>query len=197
MSFDDYPAGYPTIDDWDAYVSQLLPDIAANGLGKSFYLTLVEPLRSLESDNAALYAGVVELNDASGQVLDLLGDFVNEPRQGLSDQLYRRIIAGRRVAKAGAVTRPKVAAGWRALTGDPSGRMDEIGNASIILSASVSFTPTDPWLSRAGRVVRDLVGAGYQVTAAVSTPGAGRWQDPTAPWNVGRWAYQLRVPQVE
>jgi dipeptidyl aminopeptidase/acylaminoacyl peptidase len=125
-------------------------------------------------------------------VNDLHGDLVSEPRQGMTDQLYRRIIAGRYVARAGGVTRPRVYAGWAALTGSSSATMEEFTGA-VRLVAPVDFTPSDVWLSRAGAVVRDLMGGGYQATALVVTSTTSRFGDIATPWGVGRWAYQLRV----
>lgn len=189
----EYPGGYPEIVDWDAYSASLLPDVAANGQGADFFRLLVEPLRVLDDRVSTLYAGIVEIEDASGPTLDLLGDYAGEPRQGLSDRLYRRIIAGRRVARSGGVTRPKVYAGWAALTGSSSARMEELGSASVRLSAAVDFTPSGVWLGRAASVVRDLIGTGYQATASVITPVSARYADPTTPWGVGLWAYEIPV----
>lgn len=189
---EEYPAGYPIVEDRDAYIAALLPDVAANGSGLAFFRTLVQPLLDIDDQIATLYAGLVELEDADGGTLDLHGDIVGEPRGGLSDTLYRRIIAGRYVARAGAVTRPRVYAGWAALSGSSNATMEELAGA-VRLVAPVSFTPSDIWLSRAGAVVRDLMGASYQATAIVTTSVSSRFDDVSTPWGVGRWAYQLRV----
>jgi hypothetical protein len=188
-----YPAGYPIVDDWNAYTAALLPDIAANGDGLAFFRILVDPMRLLDDEVARLFAGLVEIEDAEGPTLDLLGDQVGESRRGLSDTLYRRIIAGRRVARAGGVTRPRVYAGWAALTGSSSATMEELGTSSLRLVAPIDFTPTDIWLTRAGSVVRDLIGAGYEATALVTVSSTSRFADGATPWGVGQWAYQLRT----
>lgn len=187
-----YPSGYPEIADREAYTAALLPDIAANGDGAEFFAALVRPLLELDDEIAALYAGLVELEDAAGVVLDIHGDQVGEPRQGMSDLLYRRLIAGRYVARAGAVTRPRVYAGWSALTGSSAATMEELGGA-VRLVAPVDFQPTGVWLLRAGAVVRDLMGGSYQATALVTVPSTARFDDSITPWGVGRWAHQLRV----
>lgn len=188
-----YPSDYPLIEDWDAYSALLLPDIAANGKGADFFRLLVDPLRAIDDEVALIYAGLVQLEDAAGAVLDLAGDQVNEPRQGLPDQLYRRIIAGRRVADAGGVTRPKVFAGWAALTGSADAVMNEPGVSSVELKAPVSFQPNDAWASRGGAVVRALMGAGYEATALVTTSTTAVFGELSTPFGTATFAHQLRV----
>lgn len=152
------------------------------------------PSVGLDDQAARLYAGILEIEDADEDILDLLGDMVGERRVGgMSSTLYRRLIAGRRVARAGGVTRARLYAGWRALTGSDAATMDEPGSGTVRLVAAVDYTPTDLWLTRAGSIVRDLVGAGYEASAMVVTPTSARFASPTSPWGVGRWAYQLRV----
>ncbi len=188
-----YPSAYPVIQDWDEYTSGILPDICANGDGADMFRILVAPFRPINTSLAAAYAGAADIEDAEGPVIDLIGDSVGEYRQGLSDELYRRIVAGRLVASAGGVLRRKLYAGWVALTGSSSARMEEPGNSSVLLTAGVGFVPTEAWLLRAGSVVRALVGGGYQADASVTVPRTARFGSPMTPFGVGEFAYQLRI----
>lgn len=188
-----YPAGYPAIVDWEDYSRRLLPDLAAAGDGAAMSRRLTEPLRDIDDRLATLHAGLVEIEDAQGGTLDLLGDDVDEPRQGLSDLLYRRLIAGRRVARSGGTTRPQVYAGWVALSGSGEATAEELGASSVLLRAAIDFTPTSVWLVRAADVVRDLMGTGYQCTALLTTSSTAIYDDPGTPFGVGQWAYQLPV----
>lgn len=178
MSAPVYPSDYP-IEDWPALVVSLSPTIAVMPPGDSYLASSFGMVGLLDDGVAALYGGLNNLGDATSGVLDVCGDLVSEVRGGLTDSDYRRVIAGRRVASegGGAVTSPRVYQGWvvvaapvieARITQEPDGLV--IPYAGVTLSALVNWTPTSLWLARAGVVVSDLMGAGYDVTATVATP---------------------------
>lgn len=193
MSGGEYPGGYPRIEDRTEYVQAILPDVAANGQGLAWAALLYDPVMDIDDQVALMYAGLLELEDAAGVVLDLAGDRVGESRGGLSDQEFRRIIAGRQVAELRGIGRRRAYAGWVALTGSDAATMEDLGMASARFVAPVGWEPSDIWLSRAGEVVRDLVAPGYEATALVTTTSTATFSTPSTPFGVGRWAYQLRV----
>lgn len=176
----------------DETAEGLLPHPAAAGDGLLYFQTLTRPLAELDGNASSIYAGRVDLEQAKGVVLDLIGDTFNEPRGGLEDHEYRRLIAGRRVAWAGAVTPPRVWAGWVALTDLRSGRLRNLGSASIQLEARVDWIPSSLFLDRAGRVVDALVGAGWEASALMAPPGTAHFNEHPG-FTVGTFAYQLRT----
>lgn len=191
-----YPYDYPLPVDWDQSLRELLPDVAANRDGFGFARSLFRPLSTLDDAVAQLYAGMVEIGDASELGLTIAGDLVGEPPGGLTTEEYRRIIAGRRVAVYGAVTAPRVLAGWRAVTGSTEVHLYTLEPATVLLTARVTFLPTSTYLVRAGSVVRDLVGAGYSVSASLYRNDTAIYDHPSLGYDVGTYAYDLVIPET-
>lgn len=188
-----YPVGYPLIVDWPEYVRVQLPDVAAEGGGAAFAAAIFRPLAEIDSRVAGLYAGLVAIGDATGGTLDLLGDRLGEPRGGLSNGEYRRIIAGRRVARFVAITAPRVLAGWRAVTGAAGADawIVQPGSSSIQLFARVTATPSGTYLVRAARVVRDLCDASADVSATIYKSSSSIYGDAGTGYGVGAYAWSL------
>lgn len=186
-----YPVAYPVIPDHRAWIQSQLPDIAAEGEGLDFATELTRPLAVLDSRVAELYAGIVDLRDATDGTLDLLGDRVGEKRAGMTNAEYRRVIAGRRVARFGAITAPRVLAGWRALTDPLEARIETPGSSSIHLFARVTWTPTSAWLVRAARVVLDLCAADAEVNAVIYKSTSAIFGDPGTGFGIGTYAWDL------
>lgn len=181
-----YPYGYPLPDDADEATQALVADVAADP-----YLTvLCRPLHALDERISILFAGLSDLTHASGATLDIAGDIEGEARGGLSDDEYRRLIAGRRVARAGGVTPAAVLRGWVALTEALDAELTEPGASSVHLIARVSYAPSSIWLRRARAVVRDLVGAGYDVSALVYRADTARYDTPPG-YDLGTYAWSL------
>lgn len=186
-----YPVSYPLIVDWPEYVQLQLPDVAAEGDGAAFAAAIFRPLAEIDSRVAGLYAGLVAIGDATDGTLDLLGDRVGELRQGLSNGEYRRIIAGRRVARFGAITAARVLAGWRAVTGAADARIVQPGASSIHLFARVTATPSGTYLVRAARVVRDLCDGSADVNATIYKSSSSIYGDAGTGYGVGAYAWSL------
>lgn len=180
-----YPVGYPPETD----VTSLLPDIAVS----PYFGPLVAPLQSLDDQVRSLYAGLADLSDAVGLTLDLAGDLVGEPRSGLRDDEYRRIIAGRRVARLGGVTPGRVAAGWVALTEPLEWRIEAPGSASVHLSARVAYVPADGWIVRASSVVRALLAVWVDAEAILYRSDTAIYDDPSTGYDIGTYAWSLRT----
>lgn len=162
-----YPYGYPVVSDWSAHVTALLPDVVAREGGAEWHAALLAPLGPLDDRLSDIYGGIAEIGDAAGPLLDLLGDYVGEPRGGLGDGDYRRLIAARRVARASGVDVRAVARAWAALTAPGTTTIREPGTSSLYLRAVVGWTPSGRWLARAAAVVRDTVAAGVDVEALI------------------------------
>lgn len=154
----------------------LLPGIAARGAATDYTGALWAPLYTLDGRAAAIEAGVLDLDDAEAEVLDLLGDWATEPRQGMGDDDYRRLIAGRRVALAGTVTPGAVWRGWSTMTELTEGVLSETPSEAILV-AEVDYLPTDGWVQRVGLIVDDLIPAGVAVYGLIVQPDSFHWEE--------------------
>lgn len=170
----------------------LLPGIVARGKGGAYFAALQAQQGLLDEDVASIFEALEDLSVAAGATLDIAGDLVLEKREGLEDFEYRRIIAGRRVARAGAVTAPRVWAGWVALTGLVTGRLYELPPSSVLLTAEIAWRPSEVFLARAGRVVRALTAEGVETNAILSVPGTAKYGQLPG-YSEGRYAYTLKV----
>lgn len=192
------PAVYPTIEDWDASVIALLPAPSALGEGQAFALSLASPWATLEQLVEAFGSGAADVELAPGWVLDVLGARINEPRGGLDDTRYRRIVAGRRVALGSLGTSPHVVAVLRALTLCGADiRLDLLvdeasGVAAVWLQARVAFAPVGAWLIRAADVLRDALPLSVEAVASVYESGALVF-DGIPGLDTGRLAYTLTM----
>lgn len=179
-----YPVGYPeTLDP-----ASLLPDVAARPV--DYLGALTGPLVDLDERVRLIYAGMSDLGDAVGVVLDLAGGAIGEGRGGLSDSEYRRLIAGRRAARRGGTTPAAVLAGWVALTDGVDATADAMGAATVRLRARVDYAPTGTWLRRARAVVLDLVAAGMDIDATIYRAGTATY-DGVPGYDAGTYAWSL------
>ena len=179
-----YPVGYPP----ELDPASLLPDIAARPV--DYLGALTRPLVALDDEIRLIYAGLVDLGDAVGDVLDLAGGVIGETRGGLSDAEYRRIIAGRRVARRGGTTPAAVLAGWVALTEGVDATAEARAPATVRLVARVSYAPTGVWLRRARGVVLDLIAAGLDLDATLYRAGTAVY-DGVPGYDAGTYAWSL------
>lgn len=192
------PAVYPSIEDWEAQVRSLLPAPSALGDGEAFAQALASPWSLLEQLVEAFATGAADVELAPGWVLDVLGQRVGEPRGGLDDTRYRRIIAGRREALGSLGTSEHVAAVVRALTlcGDDlqiALLVDEAtGLAAVWVQARVAFSPAGAWLIRAAAVLRAALPLDAEAVASVYETGA-LILDGLPPLDAGRFAYTLSM----
>lgn len=154
--------------------SELLPGVTARGLGADYTDALTAPLVELDERLGEVVTQVLDLYEAAGSLLDLLGDWSGEPRGGLTDAEYRRIIAGRRVVLEATVTPPAVWRAWTGLTDALTATIDE-SVAGVILTAFVDFVPTILWVVRVAVVVRDLIGAGIEPYGLLAPPSTFLW----------------------
>lgn len=154
--------------------SELLPGITARGLATAYTDALVAPLVEIDGRVTEIVLGIEDLAEAGGGILDLLGDWASEPRGGLSDGEYRRIIAGRRVALERTVERPAIWRGWVGLTEPLQGAMDEAPN-EVSLTAWVTYQPSTAWVQRVAGVARELVSGGAYVYGLIAPPGTYLW----------------------
>jgi|AACY02.16.fsa_nt_gi hypothetical protein len=176
---------------WTADTREVLQGVPSRGDGDTWFLTLFGGLEEIDHDVSEVYRGLADPREAVGPVLDIVGDILREPRGGLGDAEYRRILAARRIAR-NAVSVARVWEGWVALTGSADGRLIELGSSSLYLTAPIDFYPSREWRRRAGEVVTKLVGAGVEVNATVYSPThSARFDAPGVGFGYGRFAYSL------
>lgn len=169
----------------------LLTGPCARGAGEAWFVALTQPLDDIDVAVGGLHDGLVDIEQAAGVALDLAGELEGEEREGLDDREFRRIVAGRRMAR-NAITAPRVWAGWLALTGSTTADMRVLAPASLYLTAQIPWVPTSTWLVRAGSVVRSLIGADAQANAVVYRSTSALF-DEVPGFDLGRFAYTLRV----
>ena len=164
-------------------VEALLPGPAARAGGLEYARIVWSGVLTNEQCAIDIRAGLHSLPDATGVVLDQLGDWVSEQRSGGDGAPYRLLVAGRRVAQAGGVTPPAIVRGWRQVTGDPEAVMDE-EPMEVLLTANVLQQIDTAWLARAAEITRDTIGNGRVIYATISSPGTFVWGVSTfeIPW---------------
>ncbi len=160
----------------DASILAFTPAIAARGVGEDYILALMLPVKEIDIMVGWINAGVESIHEARGTTLDLLGDWVEEPRGGLTDAEYRRIIAGRRVALAGGGNLPAVYRCLQALSGDDDPLLDEY-TLGLYMSANVDWAPSTAYIQRARAVMRDTVLAGVEWYAVFAPPNYFTFND--------------------
>lgn len=190
-------AVYPTIEDWDAYVRGYLPAPAAIGASEDYAQAFAWPWSVMETDLLSLVSGLVDLGAAVGWVLDVAGKEVNEPRGGLSDTEYRRIIAGRRLSIGSTGSTADAWAVLVALAGSDEGAIWLLHGPggvtpAVWMQARVVFSPTAGYLLRAGAVMRDALPADADAVVALYTTPALFFDGPGV-FDSGVFAYNLPV----
>lgn len=183
---------YPWIEDFDGHVESLLPAPAAIGDSLSVMLALGWPWSVMESGLQDLAVGLVDLDGAAPWVLEVAGLRVNEPTGGLGTTEYRRIVAGRRLSIGSDATSSSVWLVWLGLAGVDAteATIDVLPPAGLALQALVAWTPSTPWLRRAGAVLRDAIDASTETEAILATATTARWD--VTPWtDAATWAYDL------
>jgi hypothetical protein len=167
-------SGYP----FEAYEDRLeswLPPVWARGAAAVYIVEAVRQLGDLDLMARDTYDAFVRLDSATGWRLDALGAMVGEERGGLGDVEYRRLIDGRRIASSlgsGAVTYPRLWAGWRALTGLNDGVIETTAPGVGYVVAYVDFVPSSAYIARARPIWRAMLPACRVANAIVAGPGS-------------------------
>lgn len=155
--------------------SLLLPGIAARGPATAYTDALWAPLIEVDDRVREFVVGLLDLDEAAGVVLDLAGDLATAgDRGGLDDGPYRRIVAGRRVARERTVEPHAVYRGWTAMTEAWRATLDE-APSEVTLIGWVDYVPTSDWVARVGGVVRHLVADGTYAYGLIAQPGCFVW----------------------
>ena len=180
----------PLADPVDRDLSDLLPAMAARGEALGYYTQLFDPIYDIRDDVAWIAASFVDINLACEGVLDLLGDLEGEIRSGLTDDEYRQVILVRRAAKYGRHSLPAVYAAFLNAAGTAATNAEilRLPPASVFCWADVPVAPSFNYLRRAGAALRDVMPAGYEITAVLAPPGTMYWGDN---WGLN-WGYQFR-----
>jgi hypothetical protein len=187
-------AVYPTIEDWDAYVDSLTPAPSAIGDSGVWIRGLSLPWSSIDQELLTLAAGYVDLEQAPAWVLEIAGAQVNEPPAGLGTTEYRRIVAGRRLSIGSAAEIGDVYAVLLGLAGSDVGRIGLISDGThvaLFMFASAGFEPMEPYLQRAGRVLRDAIDRSMPAEAILYTAATYLWGAVLSPTSA--WGYPLAV----
>lgn len=188
-------AVYPTIEDWDAFVRSLVPAPSAIGVSEDVVQAYCWPWSLMEQGIESLVVGLVDLSAAVSWVLDVAGARVDEPRGGLEDTEYRRIVGGRRMAIGADGTTAPAWAVLLALAGSEDGRWQVIvgtSTTSLAVSAFTPTIPTRPYLLRAGAILRDSIPLSAEAEAVLRTVSTMVWGSGT--WGgSSTWGYSVPV----
>lgn len=193
---------YPLIGDWDAYVANRAASPLRNNPQLQVLQGLASQLAEIEATSADM-AYQLDPAAAIGYKLDQAGARVGEPRGGLDDDEYRRIIMARELAAVSQGQASGVWAMWLALSGAapsqarifavpadhvtvPSGATVPVP-PQVYLEAAVTSPPSEPWKVRAAQVVRDSIAAPYEVTATLYVVSDLEWGGLPG-WAVSSWA---------
>lgn len=149
----------------------LLGPIVDRGMGRRYFLALAAPFLALLADADALASATEDIGLASGKALDWLGAQVGERRAGLSDEEYRRVIAGRRVAIGGGVSAVTMRRALVALSGQDDAETRVTGAGRMLLVMRVSATPSQAYLRRCADIIASMVPAGRAWALTVGWPG--------------------------
>jgi hypothetical protein len=180
---------YPYQDHDEAAIA-LLPGVAAREPGGSYFARLTRPLATLDARYADAVEAFANIEGATGLSIDIVGQSVGEDRGGLADLEYRRIVAGRLVARWAGINTRSVARGWRALCGEQD--ITLIGERrSVILWSLIDWYPTSTFLRRAAMVVSDMIPADTTWHASMATRTTAIYGDTGTGYDVGSYAYEL------
>ena len=185
---------YPTIEDWDAYVDSLTPAPSAIGDSGVWIRGLSLPWSVIDQQLLTLAAGYVDLEQAPLWVLEIAGLQINELPAGLGVTEFRRIVAGRRLSIGSAGEVGDVYAVLLGLAGADEGRIGLISDGThvgLFMYAAAGFTPSEPYLQRAGRVLHDAIDRSMPAEAILYTTATYLWGAVLSPTSA--WGYPLAV----
>jgi len=153
---------------------------------------LVAPFARVAAELAEYVSGLAYPRLATGDALAALASWVDEPRGGMDETEWRRLVLG-------AISARNSRANWtddsaRALvaeiTQSPSVVVDTSAAGWVRWRARLTWRPTQEWLTRASATVAKGVPGGLMFQAILVPDGAFRWnQEPG--WNVGLWCATL------
>lgn len=160
------------------YAVSITSPIGVRGDADALLRALVAPLVQIDTDVTALLAAGEALWDAAGATLDWLGAQIGEPRAGLGDDEYRRIIAGRRtVLRGSAMTASGILRVIRALSGTEDADVINTGPGRWVGEGRLEAAPTTTWVARAGSVLRAAAPAGSAWSVTFSAPGTAMFDE--------------------
>jgi hypothetical protein len=183
---------YPLIPDFEAFLAETAPSILRRSPTWEVVAPLFRPFETLDAQQADIIRAM-DPEVAVGFWLDLCGSRVGEPRGGLSDAEYLRIILGRQGAAFALGTVPGVWACWLALTGATEDRarmyrVPAFGLPTVYLEAEVTTAPSVTMLRRMADVIKSAVVCEYDVFANVYLAGAARpGRTPAGGSATGAW----------
>lgn len=184
---------YPIIGDWSRYVAERVPSYLGRDPQWSVVLTLAAPLVALDASVASMTMGLDPVI-AVGAQLDQLGTWLDEPRAGLDDAEYRRIILGRQGAQTSDGGVSALWQVWLALTGIGASDANIVTvpwvSPLVWFEARLQVEPTVPWRRRAGAVWRDSVAFPIDALGVVALATGLVWNTVSG-WNIGSWGSAL------
>lgn len=166
---------YPLYPDFDRYALNLTPSALRGPRGMALMSALCRAFGPLDDQQGEIIRQM-DPDLATDAMLDRCGSRVFEPRGGLADPEYRRIINGRAAASASDGSFNGVWRTWLALSGAnvDRARMFRYGTPSapaVLMSAEFPTVPTVPFLRRAGAVLLDAVVYPFEVGATLYPAG--------------------------
>ena len=158
-----------------------------------YFTELMRPRVAYTELLARVRKGMDDIDTATGGILDILGEKVGELRTGLSDDEYRKIIRGRKIAIWGSKSYPGIAAGWDVILGPGAinKKILYLSPATVMVVGEIPEQPSELFIQRAGPVVGAFVPAGYQISALIAQPNALQWDEDELFWDDNDWAYAL------
>lgn len=158
-----------------------------------YFTELMRPRVAILEQLAGIRKAFDNIDTAHGGELDIVGERFGEPRNGLIDDDYRKIIRTRKIAIYGLKSYPGIEAGWNAILGPDAinKKIIYLPPATVMVVGEIPVQPNELFIQRAGPVVGALVPAGYQITALIAQPNALQWDEDNLFWDDNDWAYAL------
>lgn len=140
--------------DWPEKLREWLATPWKNRAGIGALLdTIADSIQSVDDEIVGMNHGLI-FSQAEGEYLDYWGELVNQPREGLTDHWYRRLVRTAFLARRSDGTRESVIAIWQAATEDSVVEYRYASPNGIVLTAWRSDYLPDGYARRAAEIVR-------------------------------------------
>jgi hypothetical protein len=151
-----------------------LPPVLRTDPFFGYVQALIYPFARVDAELAEYVSGIAYPETATGEALAARASWVDEPRGGMDEFEWRRIVLGARSARNArrSWTDATALAMVEALFGDVSPTIRTAGAGSISIRARLRWTPTPEWIRRAEGVLRKGVKVGLMWEAIAYPEGA-------------------------
>lgn len=165
---------YPPVLDPVEHVRDFLPPVLRASPFFEWAQSILTPLARLDAEVSGFVAGLAYPETATGDALAAVASWVDEPRGGMEEIEWRRIVLGARAARNArrSWTDATALAMVEALFGDVSPTIRTTAPGCIAIRARLRWTPTQEWIRRAEGVLRKGVKVGLMWEAIAYPEGA-------------------------